>query len=266
MIIVKIGGGDNLNLTGIITDLATLDQPYVIVHGANALRDRIAKQMGFTKQVLTSASGYSSVFSDVNAIDAILMSYAGLRNKRLVELCQKHGINALGLTGMDGRLIQGRRNKGIRVMENGKKMIKRDFSGKPLAINTSLLHLLLSNGYIPVLTIPICDEDGFAINSENDDIVCALQSALSADTVLQLIEAPGFMDDVNDPDSLVRELSIEELQNREQQVEGRIKRKLHALNKLVQNGNGGKVVICDGRTAHPILDALSGGGTWIPDR
>ena len=265
MIIIKIGGGDSLNLAGIIADLSTLDQPYLIVHGANALRDRIAKQMGFTKQVLTSASGYSSVFSDINAIDAILMAYAGLRNKRLVELCQKHGINAVGLTGMDGRMIQGRRNKGIRVTENGKKMIKRDFSGKPVAINTDLVNLLLTNGYVPVLTIPICDENGFAINSENDDIVCELQSALSADTVIQLIEAPGFMDNVNDPDSLVRVLSREELQNREQQVEGRIKRKLHALNKLVQNG-GAKIVICDGRTEHPILDALAGGGTWIPDR
>jgi len=262
MIIVKIGGGDSLNLPGIIGDLATLDQAYLIVHGANTLRDNIAKQMGFTKQVITSASGYSSVFSDQNAIDAILMAYAGLRNKRLVELCQKQGINAVGLTGMDGRVVQGRRNKGIRVMENGKKMIKRDFSGKPLAINTDLINLLLSNGYVPVLTIPICDENGFAINSENDDIVCELQSALSADTVIQLIEAPGFMDDVSDPDSLVRELSPEQLENREQLVDGRIKRKLHALNKLVRNGSG-QIVISDGRTEHPVLDALSGSGTWI---
>ena len=129
MIIVKIGGGESLNLPGIVDDLATLQEPFMIVHGANTLRDDIAHRMGFEKQVITSAKGYSSVFSDKDALDAILMAYSGLRNKRLVELCQQRGINAVGLTGLDGRIVQGERNRGIRVVENGKKMMKRDFSG-----------------------------------------------------------------------------------------------------------------------------------------
>ena len=97
MIIVKVGGGDSLNLDGIVADLARLEQPFMVIHGANALRDRIAKQMGYNKQVITSLSGYSSVLSDETALDSILMAYSGLRNKRLVELCQQNGINALGL-------------------------------------------------------------------------------------------------------------------------------------------------------------------------
>ncbi len=262
MIIIKIGGGEALNLSGIVADLAQLDQPFLVVHGANALRDQIAKQMGFNKQVITSASGYASVFSDQSAVDAILMAYSGLRNKRLVELCQNQGINAVGLTGLDGRIIQGRRNKGIRVMENGKKMIKRDFSGKPQSTNSELLMLLISNGYVPILTIPICDEDGFAINSENDDVVCELQPALNAHTVIQLIEAPGFMDDINNPDSLIKTLPRSSLDYREEAAEGRIKRKLHALNKLAKNGNA-KIIISDGRSEHPVRDALAGMGTLI---
>ncbi len=262
MIIVKVGGGDSLNLHGIVADLAQLEQPYMIIHGANALRDRVAAQMGYNKQVITSLSGYSSVLSDEPAIDAILMAYSGLRNKRLVELCQQNGINALGLTGLDGRLVQGRRNRGIRVEENGKKMLKRDFSGKPQTINSELLKLLLDNGYVPVLTIPIVDETGTAINSENDDIVCALQKALDARLVLQLIEAPGYMEDINDPNSLHTHLSREQLALREQQAQGRIKRKLHALNKLAQ-GSVETIVISDGRIEHPVRDALAGGGTWI---
>ena len=262
MIIVKIGGGDTINLPAIVNDLASLDQPYLVIHGANALRDKISSQMGFTKQVITSASGYTSVLSDDDAIDAILMAYSGLRNKRLVEMFQQNGVNAVGLTGLDGRLVQGNRNKGIRVVENGKKMVKRDCSGKPKNINTELINLLINNGYVPVLTIPICDENGFAINSENDDIVCELQSALGADTVIQLIEAEGFLEDVNDPSSVIKKLQREELEIREQQVEGRMKRKLHALNKLGKNGVG-KIIIYDGRSEHPIIDALAGGGTWI---
>ncbi len=147
-------------------------------------------------------------------------------------------------------------------MENGKKMLKRDFSGKPAEVNSDLLRMLIDNGYVPVLTIPICDENGNAINSENDDIVCKLQLGLDADTVIQLIEAPGFMEDINDPDSVHTRLSYGELEAREQQVEGRMKRKMHALNKLAK-GNVKKIIICDGRGDNPITDALNGGGTWI---
>jgi len=262
MIIVKIGGGEAINLEAITRDLASLDKPFIVVHGANALRDQVAKKMGFTKQVLTSASGYSSVYSDENAIDAILMAYSGLRNKRLVEMFQLNNVNAVGLSGIDGRTVQGARNKGIRVVENGKKMIRRDFSGKPRTINVDLLNLLINNNYTPVLTIPICDENGFAINSENDDIVCELQSALGADTVVQLIEAEGFMENFDDPDSVIRNMSHAELQLKEDMVEGRIKRKIHALNKLASNGVK-RIIICDGRTETPISNGLSGSGTLI---
>ena len=58
----------------------------------------------------------------------------------------------------------------------------------------------MDNGYVPVLTIPIIDENGHAINSENDDIVNVLQQALAAERIVQLIEAPGFLDDKDDPD------------------------------------------------------------------
>ena len=262
MIIVKIGGGEALNLEAIVADLARQTRPFLIIHGANALRDQVAGKMAIEKTTITSASGYQSVFSDQPAIDAILMSYSGLRNKRLVEMCQQQGINAVGLTGLDGRVVQGQRNRGIKVVENGKRMMKRDFSGKPKSINTPLLRLLIDNGYTPVLTIPIVDEDGYAINSENDDIVTVLQQALDAKTVLQLIEAPGFMKDINDPDSIEPRLSRAEIATREAQVEGRIKRKMHALNKLAA-GSVSEIIIADGRGEQPITDALAGGGTWI---
>ena len=202
------------------------------------------------------------MFSDVDAIDVIMMSYAGLRNKRIVELCQRSDINAVGLTGLDGRLVQGERNKGIRVRENGKTLIKRDFSGKPRGINTDLLRLMLDNGYCPVLTIPIVDENGFAINSENDDIIVQLAAALEIDTVIQLIEAPGFLDDAGDEASLVEHMSLIELNTREAQVAGRIKRKLLALTRLCASGKT-RVIITDGRGDHPVEDALNGKGTHI---
>ena len=84
MIIVKIGGGKGINLKGIVQDLAAIKDRFIIVHGANAIRDAIAAKMGYPTQTVTSVSGYTSVLSDENAIDAIMMGYAGVQNKRLV--------------------------------------------------------------------------------------------------------------------------------------------------------------------------------------
>ncbi len=262
MHIIKVGGGADINLDGIVRDLTNLDGPVLVVLGANAVRDGIAERLGTPKKTLTSVSGYESVFSDEQAMDAIMMSYAGLRCSRFVELCQQNGVNALGLSGIDGRAVQGQRNRGIRVREGGKTLLKRDYSGKPRSVNAPLFRLLMDNGYVPVLTIPIIDENGHAINSENDDIVNILQQALVADHIVQLIEAPGFLDDKDDPTSLVATLSRAELERREQQVEGRMKRKMLALRRLFEFG-ASKVTISDGRTEAPISDALAGKGTII---
>ena len=262
MYIIKVGGGADINLEGIARDLATIDGPALVVLGANAVRDDVLERLGTAKTVLTSIKGYSSVLSDAPAIDAIMMSYAGLRAGRFVELCQQNGVNAIGLAGIDGRAVQGERNQGIRVREGSKTLLKRDFSGKPREVNKQLLGMLLDNGYVPVITIPILDENGFAINSENDDIVNVLQRALGAEHVVQLIEAPGFLDDKSDPGSMLTSLSRVELERREQQVSGRIKRKLLALRRLLEGG-ASKIVIGDGRTESPVRDALAGKGTTV---
>ena len=262
MLVIKIGGGDAINLDGIARDLSTVEGPKVIVHGANALRDRLATRLGIETRILTSVSGYTSVYSDEELIDVMLMAYAGLRNKRIVESFQAHGVNAVGLTGLDGALVRGMRNRGIRVREGGKTLIKRDFSGKPVAVNRKLLGLLLDNEFVPVVTVPIIDERNTAINSENDDIVALLSAALEPELVVQLIEAPGFLEDEDDPGSVVSEIPRGELARREQGANGRMKRKLLAIRRLVESGST-KVVIADGRSEHPVADVLAGKGTVI---
>lgn len=262
MNIIKIGGGKGINVEGIIKDLSSFDQKFILVHGANAYRDELADQLKVEKKVITSVKGYSSVFTDEKALDILMMAYAGLRNKRIVEICQLNGINAIGLTGIDGKVIQGNRNKGIRIREEGKLKIVRDFSGKPASVNYELLDLLLENGYVPVLTVPIIDENGYAINSENDDIIAVLNEAIKAERIFQFIEAPGFLADPADESTLIPQISSIELQQKESVVEGRMKRKLHALNKLLDN-NKTQIIIADGRTEHPFNDALNYKGTII---
>ena len=263
MMLLKIGGGAAINLEAIASDIANLEEPTVIVHGANALRDQLANELGKEIQTVTSLSGFTSVLSDENTIDLMMMSYAGLRNKRLVELLQQKGVNAIGLSGVDGGLIRARRNRGIKTKKDGRKMLLRDLSGKPFEVNAHLLNLLIEGGYTPVITVPVIDEEGHAVNTENDEIIALLQSVIQADRVVQLIEAPGLLRDISDPESLVNVLSHEVLEDWENEVEGRMRRKIHALRKLFAKSSPA-VHIGDGRIENPITNlTLNREGTLI---
>lgn len=262
MLLIKIGGGAAINLAGVARDIKALEDQIVIVHGANALRDSLAERLGVEKRILTSVSGVTSVYSDTEMVDVMLMAYAGLRNKRIVELLQQSGVNAIGLTGLDGAMVRGMRNKGIRVREGDKKRMVRDLSGRPVAVNRKLLGLLLENEYVPVITVPVIDERNVAINSENDDIVTLLAHALRPNWVIQLIEAPGLLEDPEDPSSVVEHVAPHQVARWEDQISSRMMRKMKSICRMVRPGVT-KVLIADGRTETPISDALAGKGTVI---
>lgn len=309
MIIIKIGGGKDINIKGIAKDIRdiyiennVLKEKIIVVMGANYFRDELANKLKIEKKILNSVKGFSSVYSDEEAIDLILMAYSGLRNKRIVETFLQHEINAIGLSGIDGKLIIGKRNQGIRVNENGKIKIVRDFSGKPKSVNYNLLNLIMENNYIPILSIPILDENNFAINSENDDIVSLLNDYFNADTIINFIEEKGFLENKNDPNSIIKRLTYQDLLNFEEKIDGRIKRKIYAIGKLFDKNqileteikkkeikedeineininetedvniniikknydrSRLKVIIADGRVDKPIKNALLGNGTII---
>ncbi len=256
-LIVKIGGGQDINAEGIVRDIASLTDPVIVVLGANQHRDRLAQQLKKPTRTLRSVSGYDSVYSDQDAIDVIMMSYAGVVRTRFVETCQKLGVNAIGLSGLDGRLIVGQRNRGIRIREKGKTLIKRDYSGKPSQVNHQLLGALLGRGYTPVISIPIADTDGVAINADNDNIVTLLHRHLRARRIYQFIEAPGLLADRDDPTSVIRSLDASQLEAEEARASGRIKRKLLALKQLLAEGET-EIYIADGRIESPISGAQQG--------
>jgi len=159
-------------------------------------------------------------------------------------------------------MIVGKRNSGIRIREDGKTKIVRDFSGKPVSINVEMFNYFLSNKIIPVITVPLIDENNFAINSENDDVVSLLHSELKADKIIQLIEAPGLLIDKNNPSTLIKEMSSKEMIEFENKVDGRMKRKIHAINKLFEVGET-ELIITDGRTDNPVTNAINKIGTYI---
>src|SRR3989344_1315572 len=128
MLIVKVGGGKNINWDYVGLDLArsVVDDQVVLVHGASAPRDEIAKKLGLPTKTIISPSGITSVYTDESAIDVFLMVYCGLVNKKVVAKLQKVGINAIGLSGIDGRLWQAKRKDVVYAVSDGKTKIVRD--------------------------------------------------------------------------------------------------------------------------------------------
>src|SRR5579872_617417 len=122
-LVIKLGGSEGIDHDRFLDALSSLTVPYVLVHGANAELDALMRQMGIEPRLVTSSTGQVSRYTDEQTMDLFLMTYCGRVNKRIVEGLRKRGVNAVGLSGMDGGIITGRRKPRIRVVENGKPKV-----------------------------------------------------------------------------------------------------------------------------------------------
>lgn len=256
MIVIKIGGGKTINLETIIDDLKTIKEPFVIVHGGNYMLDKLLKQFGIDKKYYTSPNGQISRATDKHIIDYMYMSYAGLVNKTIVAACQKNGINAIGLSGVDGRLLEGKKHPAfIAVEQDKKKVIRDDLTGTVEKVNTKLLELLLANGLIPVITPPTITPEGEVINTDGDKIAVKIAAELKAKDLLFLIETAGLLTDFPDESSLVMKIKKSEVETYLPSAVGRMKKKLLMSKWALEHGVE-SVVIADGRGENPITNAL----------
>ena len=268
MLVIKLGGSRGIDTEAFIADLAAVvkgGEQVVFVHGGNKELDDLCERLGIPVRQVTSATGQVSRFTDAETMDAFLMAYAGRINKRLVEKLQSLGVNAVGLTAMDGRIASGRRKASIRILEDGKpKMLHGDYAGSIETIDPTLPRLLAENGYLPVLTPPALSTEGEAINVDGDKLAMELAVALGADALLIFSNTPGLLADVNDETSLVRAIPFagETDDAALAMAQGRMKKKvLSAFNAL--KGGVGRVVFADARVAEPVQRALRGEGTVI---
>ncbi len=154
----------------------------------------------------------------------------------------------------------------MRAIENGKpKILRGDFAGSIEEIDTTLLDLLLDNGYLPVLTPPALSYDGEAINVDGDKLSLQMAIALKADALVILSNTSGLLADINDPGSLITEIDVSSDESVELAMTaagGRMKKKVQAGCDAVTAGIG-QVVFADARVEQPISRALAGQGTVL---
>ncbi len=261
--LIKVGGGEHIDWDAIASDPVLQTRDMIIVHGANAQMKALSASLGFEERMITSPSGHVSRYTDTKTMEILTMAYSGLVNKRIVAVLQKNNINAVGLTGADGRLWLGRKKDAILAKVGDKtKMITDSLTGTVVSINTHLVKLLLKENYVPVITIPAITDTGQLINVDNDRAVAVMVRDLNIEKVVMLFEAPGLLQDVADSASLISHINVSELDRHIKQTEGRMRKKLLGIKEAFING-ARHVYFGDGRITNPITAATAGKGTVI---
>lgn len=264
-IIIKVGGGQAINWDYICEDIVSLikERKIIIVHGASAKRDEVGKQLGLPTKTVISPSGITSVYTDKKALEVFLMVYCGLVNKEIVIKLQGKGINAVGLSGIDGKLWQAKRKKDILIAEKGKiKLLRDNYTGRVEKINSKFIQLLLRNNYLPVICPPAVSFENEIVNTDNDWATAVMAGALGIKELVILFEAPGLLRNVNDENSVVHHINKSKLDNCLNFAQGRMKKKVLGAKKAFELGIK-KIYWGDGRIKHPIINALKGKGTII---
>ncbi len=265
-LVIKVGGGVGVDLDAVTADIAYLvaqGQQIVLVHGTSAAADALAEQAGVLVRQLQSPSGHVSRYTNPEMLALYVAAAAGQVNKGLVSQLQSLDCNAVGLSGVDGRLLQAQRKAAIRAVENGRQRVVRDdYTGKLQAANGDLLRLLLNAGYTPVIAPIALSEESEPLNVDGDRAAALVASTLGASTLIILSNVPGLLADFPDEDSLMRHIPPAQIERAMGIAQGRMKKKVLAAEEALTNGVS-QIILADSRQSNPIQAALNGVGTWI---
>ena len=266
MIVVKVGGGKDLNIDAVVADIVALRQAgreLLLVHGGAETTNEVAEALGHPPQFVTSESGYVSRRTDRRTLEIFEMVYCGQLNKMWVEKLQMAGVDAVGLSGLDGRIFEGTRKDTLRVRIDGKRLVLRDdWTGTVERVNARLLRTLLDAGFFPVLTPPGASDKGEAINVDGDRAAAMVAAAFHAEALIILSNVPGLLRAFPDEATLIREIPKAKANDFMQYAEGRMKKKVMGAVEAIEEGVQ-KVIFADGRVDAPISRALAGEGTQI---
>jgi acetylglutamate/LysW-gamma-L-alpha-aminoadipate kinase len=265
-IVIKLGGAAGVNTESVLADVAGLvaeGWPVVLVHGTSAAADALAERAGVPSRRITSPSGHVSRYTDPETLEIYVAAAAGQVNKSFVADLQRMGCNAIGLSGVDGRLLVARRKDAVRAVENGRqRIIRDDYTGQIETANGDLLRLLLDTGYTPVIAPLALGLVGERLNVDGDRAAATLATALDAASLIILSNVPGLLASYPDETSLIHRVDPAHLDMVEGLAQGRMKKKLLAAAEALAAGVQA-VILADSRRSQPVRAALAGRGTVI---
>ncbi len=257
IVVVKYGGNamiDPALKEQVMEDIVLLwliGVKIVLVHGGgpeiNDLMDRLGKKPEFIGGLRVT---------DSETVDIVQMVLAGKVNKTLVNLLEAKGGRAIGISGMDGRLIEAKM-----------KDPKLGYVGEVTRINITPVLDLLDRGYIPVISTIGCDRDGNTYNINGDTAAAHIAGALKSKRMILMTDIAGILRDREDPASLLPEITIAQAGTLREEgiISGGMIPKVECCVEAIHEGVE-QVVIMDGRVPHAILMELltdEGAGTLV---
>ena len=259
IIVVKYGGNAMIDpelKAQVMEDIVLLwliGVKVVLVHGGgpeiNDLMAKLGKKAEFVDGLRVT---------DKETVDIAQMVLAGKVNKTLVNLLEMNGGSAVGISGMDGGLI-----------EATAKDVRLGYVGEITKIHIAPVCDLLEKGYIPVVSTIGCDRQGNAYNINGDTAAAHIAGALGAQRLIMMTDIAGVLRDKNDPSTLIPELTVSQAEElkKEGVIAGGMIPKVDCCVEAIRNGVQ-RVIIMDGRISHAILMELltdEGAGTMVVD-
>ncbi len=257
IVVVKYGGNAMINdqlKEQVMEDIVLLwliGVKVVLVHGGGPEISETMEKLGKKSEFIDGLR-----VTDKETVDIVQMVLAGKINKSLVNFIEAKGGRAIGLSGMDGRLIEAET-----------KDDKLGYVGSVTKINPAPITDLLEKGYIPVISTLGCDRKGNTYNINGDTAAACIAGALSAKRLIMMTDIAGVLREKDDPSTLIPEISVKEAEKLREEgtISGGMIPKIECCIEAINKGVD-KVIIMDGRVPHSILTEMltdEGAGTMV---
>ncbi|MBE7084322.1 MAG: acetylglutamate kinase [Clostridiales bacterium] len=257
IVVIKYGGNAMINQElkeQVMQDIVLLwltGVKVVLVHGGGPEISEMMSKLGKEAKFVDGLR-----VTDKESVDIVQMVLAGKINKSLVNYIERTGGKAMGISGMDGRLIEAK-------MKNE----KLGYVGTITKVNIETVNDLLEKGYIPVISTVGCDKEGNVYNINADTAAAFIAGALNAKRLIMMTDIAGILKDKDDPSTLIPEITISQAKQLFDSgvISGGMIPKVDCCIEAIDKGVQ-KVIIMDGRVPHSILMELftdEGAGTMV---
>ena len=257
IVVIKYGGNAMINETlkeQVMEDIVLLSLigvKVVLVHGGGPEISDLMNKLGKKAEFVNGLR-----VTDRETMDIVQMVLAGKINKTLVNLLEKRGGKAMGISGMDGQLIKAEM-----------KDEKLGYVGAITGVNIQPVVDLLDNGYIPVISTIGCDDEGNSYNINGDTAAARIAGALGAERLIMMTDIAGILRDKDDPSTLIPSVTLTQAEELFQSgvISGGMIPKVDCCIDAIKHGVK-NVIIMDGRVPHSILMEIltdEGAGTMV---
>ena len=249
IVVVKYGGNAMTNddlKQAVMSDIVLLSLvgvKVVLVHGGGPEINDMLKRLNIESKFIGGLR-----YTDKDTIDVVKMVLAGKVNKELVALLAANGGSAVGLCGLDGKMLMAEKLKAEQDL---------GFVGEITEVNTKVITDSLDNGYVPVIATVASTEDGQTMNINADTAASRIAAELGAENLILMTDIAGLLKDKDDPSTLIPSVNVSDVPFMKRQgiISGGMIPKIDCCVEAVRRGVR-KTSIIDGRVPHSILIEL----------